>query len=359
MTTTTHRTRGTRLARRTALTAGLLAASLALSACAVEPPTPSPDAAVEGPTLTRDGYSNVLAEVNAALTAASEAKDPELLKSRVTGPALTVRTSQLQVAAKIGNTDLVTYLPAEYEQFMVSTQTEWPRTAFAITTPTDNLGPQRMLVLTQDSARAPYKLWGWVQLRPGITMPQFADIKLGSEILAPDDASLKISPQDVIGQYADVLTHGAESAFAGAFESGEEDPFRILIASLVTAHLAPGALDPNDPQIQGTYTWSFTPTPDTPVKAIRTADGGAVVFGALNGTETMGVVQGATIGPDGVTANALFGDLQRTNRVVSGFSDMVALFVPPAGSDQPVKLVGYSHVQTSIANAEPEAPAEG
>jgi len=348
MTTTTRRPR---LARRSALAVALLAASLVLTGCAEEPPSPSPEAAAEGPTLTLDGFARILEQVNEALAAATEAKDPAQLEGRVTGPALYVRTSQLTVAQTLGHTDLVTFLPPEYQQLMVSTQTEWPRTAFAITEPTD-VGTPRLILLTQDSPRAPYKLWGWVQLRPGIQMPQFADIKLGSEILAADDASLVITPQDVVGQYADLLTHGDQSAFVDAFEPADEDPFRSLIR--LTTEKQVERLDPNNQQIQGTYTWSFTPSANTPIKAIRTADGGAVVMAALSGTETMGAVQGARIEGSGATAGALLQGQDPTNHLVQGFSDMVALFVPPAGSDQPVMLLGYSHVQTSASTAAPE-----
>lgn len=341
MTATTPRTRG----RRAAVVAGLLASSLLMTGCATAPPAPAPDPETSGPVLSLDQNARVLEAVNAAVAAATESLDPEQLKARVGGPALAVRTSQLQVAAIRGEKDLITELPSAYQQIILPTTETWPRTSFAITEPTDQLQPQRLIALVQDSPRAPFKLWGWVQLRPGLRMPAFADAKLGSEILAPDDASLVISPQDVVAQYADLLTTGDGSAFVGSFEPSDQDPFRQLLKTVAETQTALLAGD----RVNGTYTFSSTPRPNTPIRAVRTADGGAVVMAALDGTEVMEAIAGAKIAPGTRTAQALLQGQGESNKVTGGFSDMIALYVPPAGSDEKVILVGYSHVQTSAA----------
>ncbi len=341
MTATTTRTRG----QRGTVVAGLLAASLLVTGCASAPPAPTPDAASPGPVLSLEQNSRMLESMNAALAAGTESLDPEQLKARVTGPALTVRTSQLQVAQIRGEKDLITEIPATYQQIILPTTETWPRTTFAITEPTDKLQPQRLIALVQDSPRAQFKLWGWVQLRPGLRMPSFADPKLGSEVLAPDDASLLVSPQDVVAQYADLITTGDGSAFAATFEPADQDPFRALLTSVRETQSALLAGD----RVNGTYTFTAKPKPDTPVKAVRTADGGAVVMAALDGTEVMEAIAGAKIAPGTRTAQALLKDKGESNKVTGGFSDMIALYVPPAGSEDKVKLVGYSHVQTSAA----------
>jgi hypothetical protein len=239
--------------------------------------------------------------------------------------------------------DLITELPTGYQQIILPTTETWPRTSFAITEPTDQLQPQRLLALVQNSPRGPYKLWGWVQLRPGVTMPAFADPKLGSEILAPDDDSLLVSPQDVVAQYADLITTGDGSAFADTFEPADEDPFRVLLKAVAETQTAQLSVE----QVNGTYTFSATPRPDTAIQAVRTADGGAVVMAALDGTGVMEAMEGATVSPSTNTAMALLQGQTASNKVTGGFIDMIALYVPPAGSEDRVVLVGYSHVQTS------------
>ncbi|GAB2472914.1 hypothetical protein [Xylanimonas ulmi] len=341
--TTTFRTRGTRWAAL----GGLLAAALTLGGCAPAIPTPAPDAASVSPALSVDRNTQVLEAMNAALAEAGESLDPSTLEGRVTGPALALRTSQLQVAQIRQNSDLVTVLPTQYKQIILPLTDTWPRTTFAITEPTDELQPPRLIALTQDAPRAPFKLWGWVQLRPGVTMPAFADPKLGSELLAPDDASLAVTPQDVVAQYADLLTTGDQSAFVDTFEPAEEDPFRVLLKSTAERQLQ--ELEPDNDLVRGTYTFTSTPNPDAVIQTVRTADGGAMVLASLNGSEHMEAVEGAVLAPSTKTAQALLEGQELTNKLTAGFMDMVALFVPPAGSDQRVKLLGYSHVQTSAS----------
>jgi hypothetical protein len=340
-TTITRRAHGWRAAP----VAGLLASALLLTGCSAAPPAPAPDPETSGPALSLDQNARLLEAVNAAVAAGTESLDPEQLKARVTGPALAVRTSQLQVAKILGTNDLITELPTEYQQIILPTTQTWPRTSFAITEPTDQLQPQRLIALVQETPRSPYMLWGWVQLRPGLRMPAFADAKLGSEVLAPDDTSLLISPQDVVAQYADLLTTGDDSAFVGSFEPADQDPFRQLLKNVAETQAALLAGD----RVNGTYRFSATPRPNTPIKAVRTADGGAVVMAALDGTEVMEAIAGAKIAPGTRTAQALLQGQGESNKVTGGFSDMIALYVPPAGSEEKVILVGYSHVQTSAS----------
>jgi hypothetical protein len=111
---------------RWAAVGSLLAGSLLLSGCAAAPPAPAPDPSTEGPVLSLDQNAKVLAAVNGTLADASKAVDPAKLTSRVTGPALTVRKSQLEVAKIRGNADLVTVLPTEYLQIILPATDSWP-----------------------------------------------------------------------------------------------------------------------------------------------------------------------------------------------------------------------------------------
>lgn len=335
---TTHHARRT----RAAVAAGALTLTLALTGCAAEPPAPNPDPQASGPVLTEDQDTHVLGEVSSVLQAASESNDPAQLEPRLTGPALAIRKSQLEVAKERGNADLVTDIPGEYQQLIVPTNDTWPRTSFAITVQTEELQTPRLLALDQASPRDPYKLWGWVQLASGITMPAFADAELGSENLAADDGSLLVSPQDVVNQYADLLTTGRGSAFKDTFE---DDAFRQLLGSF--AQTQKETLD--QPNVDGTYTIKVTPTEGQDIKAVRTADGGAMVMAALTVTETMTAVEGAKLTPPTRSGKALLGDEEPTNKLVDGYSDMVALYVPPKDADAQVKLLGYSHIQTSVS----------
>ncbi|MCL2594341.1 MAG: hypothetical protein FWD83_02290 [Promicromonosporaceae bacterium] len=324
---------------------------LALGGCESELPEVTVSN-IESAAVTLDQSTRILADVNEVLSAATEAMNPALLSSRVTGPALYVRTKQLEVAQIIGNTDLVTELPDDYLQVLLPSGDEWPRVVFAITAATEDLLPPRLVALWQEAPRAPYRLWGWAFLRPGAQMPNFANPAIGSEMVAVDDDTLLASPQDIVAQYIDLLTLGEESAFAAIFEPAADDPYRTLIADATAVRLA--QFDPNDPLVGGGYSWSFEQAPGTTILGMRAYSGGALVIAAIDATEIMSVVEGAFINwPSIGTANALLGGQEPTNYLVQGFSDMIVLYIPPAGSTEPVMLLGYSHVQTYASNQAP------
>ncbi|MCM3534196.1 hypothetical protein SAMN05518682_3286 [Cellulosimicrobium aquatile] len=345
MTSTARDTARARRARRhLGGVAGGLVGALLLAACSAPLPTPEPDPTQDppAPVLTEAQETAVLDAVAAALAAASETNDAAQLEGRVTGPALAIRTSQLAVAAARGNADLVTELPTEAQQVVIPTTQTWPRTSFAVSVQPENLQTPRLSVLEQDTARGDYQLWAWVRLLPGVTMPSFADPSIGSEDVAPDDSSLLVTPTDAVAQYADVLNLGTGSGFAGSFE---EDSFRTLLAKRAqdwTTALQPAA---------GAYSLTFTPNPDEPVRAVRTADGGALVVGAMTSQESMTAEEGAQVPPDTESIKALYGGAAPTNVLKVGYVDVVALYVPPAGSEEKIRVVGNEHVATSVANS--------
>lgn len=322
---------------------GVLAAALLLGGCAADLPTASPDptASPPGPVLSEDQEADVLAAVSETLQAADAANDPAQLEPRVSGPALKIRSSQLQVAAARGNADFVTPLPTEVQQVVIPTTQTWPRTSYAVSVQPQDLQTPRLMALDQAAPRDVYRLWAWVQLLPGVTLPSFADPGIGSEAVAADDDSLLVTPQDAVAQYADVLTVGGGSSFAQTFA---DDAFRQTLAS--NADLQNQALQ----QASGSFTMQFSTTQD-PVHAVRTADGGALVMGSLTSLETFTVEEGGKVAPQTETQKALFGSTEPTNVLKVGYDDVVALYVPPAGSTEQVRLLGYTHVATSTATS--------
>lgn len=325
-----------------------------VAGCSSYPPVPTPDEPIAGPALTLEQNQRILSAVNATLELATETLDSTALAGRVTGPALLVRTSQLEVARIRQSTDLVTAIPATYAQVILPTNETWPRVMFAITDPPDPMQPQRLIALVQNSAREPFKLWGWVQLRPGLTMPRFADPLIGSEFLAPDDDSLLLTPFDAVAQYADLLTLSDASTFVNNFEPADQDPFRALLNQIRATQTEQLAAE----RVEGTYTFTATPTPNMPIWTVRTVDGGAILIASLDAIEIMQAMEGALLSPGTATAQALLQGQEDTNRLEAGFIDMIALYIPPVGSQQRVMLIGYSHVQVSASSAVPDAPQQ-
>jgi hypothetical protein len=333
-----------RSATRTAAVAGALAGAILLAGCASPVPSPAPDPAPSeaAPALTTDQMAEVRTAVGETLDQASATNDAALLPSRLAGPALTLRTSQLAVAAaRGGDAGLVTQLPTEVQQDIITTTDSWPRQAYAVTVQPEDMQSPRLLAYDQATARDPYKLWAWVRLFPSATLPAFAGPVVGSEAVPPDDGTLLMSPADAVAQYADVLTLGAGSAYAGSFA---EDPLRAWVASNATVQMAELT------KAEGTMTMTFTPMPGE-VRSVRTADGGAMVMAGLSALETRTIEEGGKIAPGSETEKALFGGSAATNKLNVGYTTMIAMYIPPMDAATGVQVLGMENVATSIATS--------
>jgi len=340
---------------------GLAMVAAMVSGCAVEPvPVLGEPGEVVSPALTQDQTYAVLNQVAGTLDAATASRDAELLPERVTGPAYDIRASQLEVARIRDDNEQITVIPDTYQQLIVPTTATWPRTVFAITAVTEQLQPPRLLALTQASPREPYQLWGWVQLLPGVTMPAFADPRVGSAEIDPNDASgeLLVSPAEAVRQYADLLVNGEASAYTANFQPEADDQFRSHFSSWRTAQET--ALQGE--RIEGTYTFTANPAEGSAIKAVQSFDGGAMVMAEIRSFERLAAMEGAILAPQTATAQALLHGQEFTNILTASYIDIIALYIPPAGSGEVITLLGYSHIQTGATVSDPpgeEPAAEG
>ncbi|MBI9116079.1 hypothetical protein [Sanguibacter suaedae] len=317
----------------------LAAAALLLAACTPDLPTVEvdPDTTV-GPVLSVSQDAEIHAAIGSALEEATAAVDPGTLEARVTGPALALRKAELTVASAAGNTDNVTEIPTVVQSRVIPATDDWPRTAFSVTERPQNLQTERLLVTEQLSPREPYKLWAWVRLFPGVTLPTFPTPEAGTEPVQIDDASLSISPGEALTHYVDVLNNGDASQYVGEFAA---DPFRDQINARRELRTADAAT------ISGTYTLAFQAS-EGEVRALRTADGGALVVGQITSTETLAGEEGAVINPSATDA-AFTGGAAPSNSLTTGRTAVVAVHVPPAGSADQLTLVGSEILTTSAS----------
>jgi len=329
-------------ARAGAVVATVLAAGL-LTGCAEELPTPKPEAPVAAAVVTQSQERKILDKVAGVVGKVEKSSDADALTARLSGPALDIRETQLKVAAARGDKEPLTDLSMQMQQVILPSDQEWPRNSFAITVQPKDLTTPVLMAFEQGTAREQYKLWGWVRLLPGVTMPQFAEADLGSAAVAEDDTSLKTTPKDAIQQYASVLSVDKKSKYNDNFA---DDDLRQFFRDY--GKLQVNAI--NKEECDGAFKVGYEPT-KSPVKAVRTADGGALVMAAMSSTETITAKEeGCEIGPPTKTTQALWGDADVTNVVKVNYKDMVAMYVPPKGSDSPISLVGYEHVPSSVSN---------
>ncbi|MFJ3407523.1 hypothetical protein [Promicromonospora sp. NPDC090134] len=322
--------------------AALAITSLLLAGCTAELPVPVADAPVVAAVVTETQERRILDQVTGVVDGAKGADGAEALAERLTGPALELRRAELRIAAARDGEGL-SGMSMEMRQLILPSEQGWPRNSFVITEQPAE-GTPMLGAFEQPAPRDQYKMWGFVYLVPGVTMPQFADAELGSPAVPADDTSLKVTPQEAVTQYVSVLNVDEESKYAGNFG---DDRLRQTLRDAGESQLA--AIKKEGKDAKGTFEVAYEPTKDA-VKAVRTADGGAVVLAALLSQETLKADKGWQLWPVTPSVKALWGGAAGTEVMKVHYRDMVALYVPPAESAEQMSLLGFHRVPYAVSN---------
>lgn len=341
--------------RRPAVLVAAMVLGAVLTSCAAPLPEPTPDAVpAEAPAALGAGQlDRILGDVTgvveqadtAALAAAAKGGDDlsaQLdqvdtgLAARLTGPAAQMRRAQYVLATQ-GGADAITAVPAGAQTVIDPATTAWPRVLMVVTDPPEDLQAPLLLTLVQESPRAQYRLWSWVRLYGGVKMPATMQPDHGSAPVPADGGPAALTPQDVIAHYVDVLTNGDGSQYASEFT---QDPLRARIAEQRDAWKA--AIG------KGSVAETYTPGSSGPW-ALETADGGAIVVGSVETVTTLTLVDSTLTIADQTAA------LLGTNTVTKDLSihwlSTVAFAVPPAGSSDPVTVLGAEHVPVEVTGS--------
>ncbi|MDQ0755868.1 hypothetical protein [Arthrobacter sp. B3I4] len=321
-----------------ALLTAAAVAGTGVAAQASQSPSPSPsqsgssapaaDKAAAAPVLLDAQFRRILEQVASAVDAGDAAKDAAKLAPRVGATELEVRTQNYKIRSKVGSYE--PRMPVRATKLLttvVSNEREWPRSVMAVTQGEGNVVPQ-LLTLVQASPRENYKLVGATPLQPGTTFPGIT--RGGTETLAASDKSgLLYSGEEALAGLGDRLTK-SDSAFKDKLAEGQSSPYIADTLAYQNDVVKSGA--------NGNFTFTHKVAPENTV-VFRTSDGGALVLGRLNfafdGTPK-NAGDKLTIGDD---AAALAGGKETSTGMVLNFAESVAVYVPPAGSKDPMKLV--------------------
>ncbi|MDQ0031865.1 hypothetical protein J2S89_003721 [Arthrobacter bambusae] len=290
--------------------------------------TPSPAGAQAAPVLVDVQLKRILDQVAGAVAAGDAARDASKLAPRVDGTELQVRTQNYKIRSQVATHEA--RMPVRSSKLLgsvISTQRTWPRTVIALTQGDGNVVPQ-VLTLVQASPRENYKLKSTAPLQPGTSFPA---IPLGgtAQLAAGDKSGLQYSGTEAMAALGDRLTK-ADSAFKDKLVEGTNSPYIADVLDYQASTVKSGT--------NGNFTFTHTPSPaDTAV--FRTSDGGAVVVGKLDFAFTSKPkADGDTLNVDKAAAVLAGGDSTKVG-LVQTFAESVAIYVPPAGSTAPMKLV--------------------
>lgn len=320
----------------TAAVTAFVVAGTGAAANAATTPAPAPatesasaePAKAASPVLLDAQFRRILEQVSSATDAGDAAKDAAKLADRVAGTELEVRTQNYKIRSQVGTYEA--RMPVRATKLLttvVTSERAWPRSVLAVTQGDGNVVPQ-LLTLVQPSPRENYKLTETTPLQPGTTFPAIG--RVGTETLAANDKSgLLYSGEEALAGLADRLTN-ADSSFKDKVVEGASSPYIADTLSYQAEVVKSGE--------NGTFSFTHKVAPESTV-VFRTADGGALVMGRINfGFDGTPKASGdkLTIGDD---AAALAGGKETTTGMVLNFAESMALYVPPAGSTDPIKLV--------------------
>ncbi|MBT2513974.1 hypothetical protein [Arthrobacter sp. ISL-30] len=327
-----------RVRRVPALAAALatvLVAGTAVAAQASKTPEPSPTnnssespAPADAPVVLDSQLKRILEQVSSAVAAGDAAKDATKLEPRVDRMELQVRTQNYKIRSQVGSYEA--RMPVRASKLLtsvVSSQRSWPRSVIAVTEGEGNVVPQ-VLTLVQAAPRENYKLTSTAPLQPGTSFPAIP--RGGTSTVAADDkAELQYSGSEALNGLADRLTN-ADSAFKDKLAESTSSPY-------IAGTLAYQA-DTVEKGVNGNFTFTHKVIPEATV-VFRTSDGGALVVGrldfALDGSPK---AEGDKLLLNDESA-VFAGGKETGTGMVMNFAESVAVYIPPAESKEPMKLV--------------------
>lgn len=314
--------------------AAALSASLVfgLAACDTFVPQPedSSSSTQTSPSVSEAQEKKIESNILSVITTADEEKDPAKLSERMEGPALAVRTSQLQVVKATGTADDKMTIPKEIRQTVLPLTSGWPRYIYTITATTEDQQSERLLVLNQDSARSNYKLWGLVRLFSGVSLPKFPIPSIGTKTGTLKDTGLVATPEKALTMYADLLQNAGDSEFADTFS---DDQLRDELTDLTDSVQQGVAAN------KGSQKQTFTADTKT-AKVMRTADGGDLVVAQINSVWERSAGEGRESQPASDAEKALYNKDTYTSKMKVTYVNVVALYIPAASSTAKIEAVG-------------------
>ena len=287
------------------------------------------------PVLLPGDAREIVEDLHERSDKANASLDTALQDSIETSPARDIDDAVFKQLKATGKTsisgpgdlqDVVTYVPR---------QTEFPSRFLAYVTTsggdnsTESLS-KYLWLYEKKSADEPWKIAMYVPLPRNFEAPKVAVDGDGfAEMVSEDDSGeLKVPPSDLPRELADYLSAYATGSQSTIFAPGSHTTqTQQRIKSLV------------DTQSQQGINFSVEIQPsEFPVQAFKTEDGGALTLFAYNVANRFGAAPGKTLrstrGSEGLLAPGSYATIQR-NTV-----SMLAAVVPPATSDDQVRIVG-------------------
>ena len=344
----------TRRGRRSKMIAsgGILTASLLLAGCSAGggvlgsglAPAPTPSSSdvatandLKPPAVTKQQLGKIVDKIADTIAVADETKDATLAATRLSGPALALRSANYKITKKDPSLAAVPAFPTGTVQVVLPQQNdEWARSVFAIVQPTDTTLAPVALMLVQDAPRENYKVHYMITLEPGFVLPPVAPAQIGSVALDADNGLGLLQPSQLAQAYGDVLILGPEAEHLDLFQE-DGDTLRVDIGFDAKEKRK------SDFPTYGKIVFTNGPNVEAPI-SFPTNDSGQIVAVALDDVETITPTEAGAAINSPPAVKALSGSARSTKGVTATYGVQLLFYVPRdgSGSEAKIQLLGFS-----------------
>ncbi|WP_341999062.1 glycosyl transferase [Microbacterium sp. LWH7-1.2] len=308
-------------------------------------PTPSPTATViapdgqQAPAVTKAQAERILTRIAATVADADAAMDGDLADTRLEGAALAARDTNYKLRGAIGDYPAPAPILAKpLEIILPQAYDDWPRSVIAVADDEESK-TSSIMVLTQQDQWSAYKLSYVGSLEASTSLPDLAPAYIGAPQVEPDSPFLLLPPNEVAAAYADVVNKGEQSEYYDLFEA-DGDQLRASIAADRQRRLEEFNKTASS---TGTLEFSSAAGVEAPF-ALQTVESGAIVAVNINEIDTVKPTNADAVIKvnDNRTVKTLAGVDQSQTGFATTFSDQVFFYVPGPGSNEKIRLLGYS-----------------
>lgn len=297
--------------------------------------------------VTDKQLQRIVGEVASTVNLADKSRDEKALLTRVSGSALEIRKVQylLQVKSKkipklpelVANPVTVALpmqLPEESQQWQ-------PRTLMVVTkSDSTNRAPQ-LMVLQQATPRENYKLWYLIDLLPTAKFPKVAAEDTGALAVDLDNAYLATTLKSLPFKYGDTINKGLASKFATEFDLAS-DKFYAALSESQTQQTAD--LKKANATIRFQHSLG-----NANIIGMLTLESGGLVAISMNDTSLVRPkIRGVAVSVTQLDHKILLDAPGSASGLKIVYGNMLLFYVPVAGSEEQIRLVGASQGILSV-----------
>jgi len=332
------------------LPVGILTVSL-LNGCANTQPVENAEFTTQfekvGVVVTDSQLQRIVGDLATKVKAADTDKDWKALAIRAAGPVLEIRkvryllqskSKKIKALPDIVANPVTVSLPMQLPE----EETAWqPRTIMLVTKSEETTQGPQLMVLQQHSPRENYKLWYLIDLLPGNTFPEVAAQDTGALTVESDNAFLATKLDTLPYKYGNVLNKGTSSTFAREFDLKADKFFEARNADQ-------NAQKEDLMKVKATISFQHA-LGDKNISGMLTLKSGGLIAVAMTDTSIIKpTVRGSAVSVTQAEQKILLNAPGSATGLSIKYENMLLFYVPIAGSNQKIKLLGASQGILSV-----------